>query len=123
MNVKLLSLILIQPLCTNPSQFLDHAPVQIEHYSVLDLHTNLLPLSKGLRDAGLPLNKRIQVRDPNYGLFELEKDMYGDKFFYATPQQMVNALDEVMLLSEWDDAVMKFLKLLSPEIKVIPWWH
>lgn len=113
---KLLSLILIQP-------DLDMDVAQIEHYSVLDLNNPLLSQAETLRNAGTNLEMRMQIRDPNYGLFETEKDMYGGKFFYVSPHQMAFSMSESGLLSEWDDSIMKFLSSLNPTIKVVPWWH
>jgi len=113
---KSLSLILIQPSVKVPD-------VLIEKFSVLDLDTNLLDQEEGLREVGIPVNAKIQVRDPNYGLFEIEKDMYGNPFFYVSPIYVACALSEVKELSQWDQSILKFVKSLRPEIKVVPWWH
>lgn len=113
---KLLSLILIQP-------DTDTDVEQIEHYSVLDVDNPLLVHIESLRKVGTTLDARIQIRDPNYGLFEAEKNMYGEKFFWVSPHQMAFTMSEVSLLSEWDDCIMKFLSSLDPKIKVIPWWR
>lgn len=113
---KILSLILIQPETNLKVE-------QLEHYSVIDLDANLLEHEASLIEAGTPLNVKIQIRDPNYGLFETEKNMYGVPFFYVEPRQIAELLDKIIPPTEWDDSIMKFLNSIDSKVKVVPWWR
>lgn len=59
------------------------------------------------------------------GLETVTVDEYDDPVTFATAAQVIKQYErhETGKISEWDSAVLAFLKSLRPDRKVILWWN
>ncbi len=107
--------------------YFDQSGMEDEFYgfNVLRMHLQDLEALAALQEVAVPLQRRFFRVDSEKGLTEETTDAYGHPLTSAPAQAIAHCLSRVPdeSLSNWDQAVLAFLRTLPADLRAVLWWH